>query len=420
MKEKIRETYKDKASAYIAVLDDFDKEGIEYIILNLLVADDNPGDLDVLICNNHQGKVGLILRNNGFSYYTKYEKGQYLWNKYLKGVGFVQFHIYESLHVCGREYFAGSMINTKLQHNIKFHFFVFLIESLYKEKLRVNQYRQYKNSCTISLLQKYVQENSPSHLETIKYILNCYEVGKKISCNERKKYLWKRNFLNRNQIFLWKVLRRIRNLFDGNNIYVLFIGVDGAGKTTLIDQVYQIFAKGGIYPQKRYLGLRESLFAPKKEFRGKKSECISEKTKSYRLPLNFPRFVKLLLYWGEYNIKYLIKVKLHPYGSRTAFLIDRCYVDLLFYYPYQIVRDLLIKYSFVPNKIIFLTGNKDILYRRKEEMGRDRFDMNYNFYYKLASILTDQYNKSVFNIDTTKRDLNEATLMICDYIMGIR
>lgn len=418
MREKIKEIYNDKATAYLAVLDKFDEARIDYVLLNILVADDNPGDLDILFCNYNQNVITQILCENGFSYYAKYEKGQYLWNKYLKGIGFVQFHIYECLQVGRRDYFPICNININLQYNFAFHFFIFIIETLYKGILRKEQYKQYKQACNVELLKKYVKENSPTYLDSVDYVVKCYEENEEINPSRRNHYLWQGNRINKYLILLWKSIRRIKNLFRQDNISVLFIGVDGAGKTTLIDLIYKIFAKGGIFPQKRYLGLRESLFTPKGNGISKKNS-ISEKLEIYRHPLNLLRFIKLLLYWGEYNVKYLVNVKLHPYGSRTTFLIDRCYFDLLFYYPYPIVRELFIRYSLIPDKVVFLTGDRDILYGRKKEMEKKRFDMNYNFYYKLISNLTDKYNKSVFYIDTTIHDLNETKISICDYIMGV-
>ena len=417
MRERILDIYKEKAPSYLTVLNQFDKAGVEYVLLNLLVADDNPGDLDVLICNCHQTETAQILVDNGFSYYTKYEKGQYLWNKYLNGIGFVQIHIYESLHVCGREYFAASKINKKLQKDTIFNFFVFLIETLYKGKLRFDQYQQYKTICDVDMLLEFVQDNSPLYIDSVKYILRCYENKVEINNNEIQSLLWKGNSINKYRIVLWKLFRRFINLFRRDNISVLFIGIDGAGKSTQIEKVYKIFSKGGIFPVSIYLGLKNSMFSPKERVVEKKTENPMIEQENHVHPLTFLRFSKLMLYWLEYNIKYLLKIKLHPYGSRTTYLIDRCFFDLLYYYPYSIINFLFIKLSFVPDRIIFLSGNEEMLYERKKEMGRPKFHTLYNFYTDLAACLVHKYKKNVKVVDTTKISIESATYDICDYIM---
>ena len=418
MKERIREIYKEKSDTYLSVLEEFGNAGVEYVLLNLLVADDNPGDLDILFCNCNQNVVTQILIDNGFSYYTEYESGQHLWNKYLKGKGFVQFHIYESLRVCGREYFPLSNIDVNLRHDFAFHFFVFIIETLYKGILRIEQYKQYKQFCSIELLKEYVKVKSPIFLDSVEYIVECYEENEEINPSRRNYYLWQGNRICKYQILLWKSIRRLKNLFRQDNIPVLFIGVDGAGKSTQIESVSKIFSKGGLFPVTSYMGLKNSVFSPKqKTFFEAKDDAFEVNPVSCKLPLSFLRFCKLFLYWFEYNIKYLFKIRLHPYGSQSVYLIDRCYLDLLFYYPYSIVRKMFICFSFMPNKIVFLTGNADVLYNRKQEMKRPRFDANYFFYKELVHILEEDYSKDIFEVDSSHNNISEITKRICDFIM---
>ena len=49
MKEKLRLIYNSKAKYYLQVLNEFDNDNLSYVLLNYLIPDDNPGDLDVLI-----------------------------------------------------------------------------------------------------------------------------------------------------------------------------------------------------------------------------------------------------------------------------------------------------------------------------------------------------------------------------------
>ena len=52
MKEKLRLIYNSKAKYYLQVLNEFDNANLSYVLLNYLIPDDNPGDLDVLISLN--------------------------------------------------------------------------------------------------------------------------------------------------------------------------------------------------------------------------------------------------------------------------------------------------------------------------------------------------------------------------------
>ena len=418
MREKIQQIYNQKAGAYLDVLDDFDKFNIDYILLNLLVPDDNPGDLDILIFGSNISRTNIILEAHDFVFYANYEKGQVLWNKYIKGTGFVQIHVYDSLFICGREYFDKCLIEKQLSNKIEFHFYIFLVETLFKAKLRSTQYLEYKSRCSLSNLLVFINSVSPQNIIIAKYVIECYESTHIIDHHKRNYLLWRNRPFERTKALLVKCGRRIRAFLRNDNIYVLFLGVDGAGKTTLTEEVYKVFAKGGIFPKRYYLGLRDSYFTPKRSGNYQK---FQDKTKyegtNYHLPLTPLRFCKIILYWLEYNLKYLKKVGLHPYGVRTLFLIDRSYLDLLRFYPYTVVKTLLIKFSFIPHKIVFLSGDEETLYNRKKEMTRKEYHERFIFYSELVGQLQTYYKKNVIYVDTTKEQIENIIFSISDYIM---
>lgn len=419
MKERIRQIYKDKAEAYLEVLEGFDNYGIPYILLNTLVSDDNPGDLDVLLCDGMLNDVQSILINHGFEYYTEYEKGQTLWNKYLDGIGFVQFHIYDSLYVCNKEYFPSHQINRNLKDSCLFHFYVFLIESLYKMKLRRSQYREYRRTCSIDSVINYVAGVYPDFMSAVNYIIHCYENNRNISPTARDQYLWAGRKLAKWSSIIKRLLRRLNRLFHRNDIFVLFLGVDGSGKSTQIDMVYNVLSKGGLYPQKLYMGLRESRFVKKKDTYVHKSLSSSQMDSSPILPLTLFRLLKLFLFWLEYNSKYLLKIVFCPFGVKTVYLIDRCYVDLLFFYPYLIVENLFLKWSFVPNKIVFFTGNENVLYDRKQEMSQERFHLLYMFYSNLSPKISSLGGKVTKICDTTRAKPLQIRNEILNFIVDL-
>ena len=416
MKEKIRQIYREKAEAYLEVLEEFDNHGISYVLLNTLVADDNPGDLDVLLCDGMFNEVKPVLSSHGFEYYTKYEKGQYLWNKYLPGIGFVQFHIYNSLSACEKQYFPSQLINKELQTNYAFNFLVFLIESLCKSKLRIIQYREYVERCPKEQLISYVNEVNRSLLEIVLFAIDAYEINA-LDNSKAKSLLWGKRTTSKIFSYTRKIIRRIVHLFEGGDETVLFLGVDGAGKSTLIDGVSSVFSKGGILPKSCYLGIRESIFS-----KGQAHEVNTETDHSadddviHKIPLSLMRFVKILLMWVEYNIKYLLKIKFSSYGVKTLYLVDRCYLDIMQFYPYKIVDILFLHLSMMPKQVVFLTGNMDELYNRKKEMSHKRYQQVYTFYNKILQKMKEKTCKKIIIIDTTKESTSNSILTISDFI----
>lgn len=416
MKERIREIYKEKSDAYLSVLEEFDKAGVGYVLLNILVADDNPGDLDVLLCNPCRDFVTKVLKRNGFDYYTRYEKGQYLWNKYIKGIGFVQFHIYESLCAFEKTYFPSGLINKDLQNNVNFHFLVFLVETLCKFKLRGNQYQEYRRKCPKEEVFAYVKKLNPALLGAIKYAIECYE-NNTISADMAQALLWRGRSLNKLLSRLYKLLRRSAHFFKKNDIVVLFLGVDGAGKSTLVDGVNRIFSKGGYLPKKCYFGIKNSKLSRKNGSSEHSVQAsVYEDKPIKQIPLNLPRLIKLVLMWLEYNVMYLRRITLSSYGVKTLFLIDRCYIDILLFYPYRIVEFLFLKFSFMPNKVVFLTGNMDELYARKKEMSFSRYQQIFEFYDGIQQKFKEMQSKQIRVVDTTRESANKSIITIADFI----
>lgn len=416
MKERIREIYKEKSNAYLSVLEEFDKAGVGYVLLNILVADDNPGDLDVLLCNPCRDFVTKVLKRNGFDYYTRYEKGQYLWNKYINGIGFVQFHIYESLCAFEKTYFPSVLINKDLQNNVNFHFLVFLVETLCKFKLRGNQYQEYRRKCPKEEVFAYVKKLNPALLGAIKYAIECYE-NNIISADMAQALLWRGRSFNKLLSRLYKLLRRSAHFFKKNDIVVLFLGVDGAGKSTLVDGVNHIFSKGGYLAKKCYFGIRNSKLS-RKNGSSERSDQVSdyEDRLIKQIPLNLPRMFKLVLMWLEYNVKYLRHITLSSFGVKTLFLIDRCYLDILLFYPYRIVEFLFLRFSLMPRRIVFLTGDMEELYNRKKEMSFSRYKQVYEFYDDILKKMRWMSSKHILVVDTTKEEANKSITTIADFI----
>lgn len=404
MREKIASIYCNKAFYYTEVLDSFDEEGIEYVLLNVLVSDDTPGDLDILIVNQPYKTIKRVLARKGFLYYTKYETGQYIWNKYINSIGFVQIHCYMKFAFHGKDYLKGYLLSNNDSNSLLFQFYVFLIESYFKGKRRDIQFEEYKNRSSEQDVLSLAKSVSRKSFMICSQMMDVYDNNKEI-------------IHHHNRLFsIGRLLRRFKGLIKRKDRRVLFIGVDGAGKSSIVDGVYNVFSKGGIFPKKVYLGLRNSRFnrtIPQQEDSNEPTHICAQS--SHLSHKGVFRIIKLLLYWCEYNLRYLSHTCI-PNSADTVFLIDRCYIDLLRYYHSGIAKWLFLKASLYPKKIVFLTGGKDIIYERKKEFSKEEFDRIYAFYSNIREHLNNE-NASYLLMDTTAKSLKESIYEVCNYIM---
>ena len=70
MKEKIKSIYGLKSEYYIEILDEIKSNEVNFILLNFVVPDSNPGDMDIMINKYDKLLVEKILKKNKFNHYT--------------------------------------------------------------------------------------------------------------------------------------------------------------------------------------------------------------------------------------------------------------------------------------------------------------------------------------------------------------
>jgi hypothetical protein len=215
-----------------------------------------------------------------------------------------------------------------------------------------------------------------------------------------------------------RIIRRLCRIFCRGDKKVLFIGVDGAGKSSISEGVSRIYAKGGMFPRIVYLGLKDSVFNNRKERKPEKTErsnIVSQKQRELGICVLIRNF-KTLLYWAEYNIKYTLLTSF-PNSAPTVYLIDRCYIDLLRYYPTAFARWLFLKTSLYPPKIVLLTGDKRVLYERKREFSEVEFTKIYDFYKDVENSFDNKRGVQLLKVDTTGITLEESIRRVSDFIM---
>ncbi len=414
MKEKIQEIYREKSTYYLELLDEMEKlESLRYLIINFLIPDDNPGDMDIIIGKKDHVKIEKVLIKNGFKFYYNYNTNQYLWNKYVPNIGYIQFHIYVDFCFYGKRILKFEDIYTgdKIP-DYKMEYLLFLLESFFKNEFKVNKFRAFDK------INFEKNNNHRFHQITI-FIEKSYR-------NSTKSVVSGFDFFKTNHIFyfnylgilLLKKLKRLISL-NRNTCFVVLAGVDGSGKSTIIQSLISVSNKGGVFSREYYFGLKNSFINkmlkrlkknnseikindddPSKETNG------GNKTKG----LLYGSFTTIiaLLYWIEYNVKWIV-LRNNLIIPRNYLFIDRTYLDLIYYHNSRMIRDLFLKYSFKPDYFVLLVGNPHELAKRKSEYNVTELDKQQEFYWELFS---SSSLKQKISIDTTTTDINDVVFSI--------
>lgn len=414
MKEKIEQIYKSKGKYYLEVIDEIDKtELLKYILLNFLIPDDNPGDLDIMIGKKDLGKFEKVLIKNGFKFYYKYNTNQYLWNKYIPQIGYIQFHIYVDFCFYGKRILKFEDIYTgdKIP-NYKVEYLLFVIESFFKNEFKISKFKSFDK---INF-----EKNNNHKLNQISSIIE------KSFRNSTKPSISRFDYFKTNHIFyfnylgvlLLKKLKRLISL-NKNTCFVVLAGVDGSGKSTIIQNLISVTNKGGVFSREYYFGLKSS-FINKMLNRLKKNNSEIEinnddpskgtkgGNKTKRLLYSAFSTIIALMYWIEYNVKWIV-LRNNLIIPRNYLFIDRTYLDLIYYHNSRIIRDLFLKYSFKPNYFVLLVGNPHELAKRKSEYNEIELEKQQKFYWELFS---SSRLKQKISIDTTTTNVNDVVFSI--------
>lgn len=416
MKEKIKSIYGLKYEYYIEILDEIKSNEVNFILLNFIVPDSNPGDMDIMINKHDKLLVEKILKKNKFNHYTNIGSRQILFNKYIPKIGFIQFHLYVGLSFRGKVFSNDLPKLNSDNANINFSFLVFLLESFYRNKYKFYVYNEYKKNISISNLNEYVLLKFPDSKRIIDIIIDVYENNKQTNRFIIFKHKLLVNKFGLCSFWLNKLFKKIKRIGNKDDLFILFIGVDGSGKTLLSKKVSKIFSKGGVFPITTYLGLNESLVSKLSRILSLRKKNIPSSNNSKKTKFGLFKLFQILMFWIEYNLKIFLKFKLFPPSAKSVNLVDRSFMDLLFYNRNNFTKSLLLKYSFRPSHIIHLTGDSSTIYNRKKEGSFSLHKERVLFYDKLFDEILISKEKKV-KIDTTTNIPDLCSKIISDFIM---
>lgn len=381
MKELIADIYQAKSEYYLDFVRQLEEKNIPHILLNFSIPDDNPGDLDVMIDEKEHKIISQILTSLGFDFYYLYNTNQYLWNKYIENIGFIQIHIYVDFSFFGKKLLTFKQLFTGSQIlSVELDYALFLIETFYKNEFKKKKEKNevFQKEIKSDIFEILLQQTLKNQSKLILFSRDNFKQG-----NLTKKQLYS-SILHHNKASglvylltfnLKKIVKKL--ILKKNYTSIAFVGVDGAGKSTVVSQLKSILAKGGIFPQSKYFGIRTGFIFKFKNRLSRNDEqtnrSTTSKTESKKENAK-KEFVKSsynmvigILYWIEYNLKWILKIKLGITNAKSVFLIDRTYFDILYFHDNKALYFLFFKCSFKPDYLIFLRGDLEVLYNRTKE-----------------------------------------------------
>ncbi|MCK4886896.1 MAG: hypothetical protein KAS96_05870, partial [Planctomycetes bacterium] len=393
---------------YIDFLAALDAAKSKYILLNFIVPDNDPGDMDIVIPFDEYEKAVHIMRQQAYYMRGEFNTGQFLWNKYVDQVGFIQIHIHVDYSFFGRKIISfNDLYNGESVLTIEKEYVLFLVETFYKNNYSCKQYKygNFQKILDKARLDVLVAQDYGNIRSIINKAKRNYDTKNRISKLMFLFHLFKENrfklLINLFSHIRKKILKQV--LPNKKDIFVVLLGVDGSGKTTLANNIQATCAKGGIFTKIIYMGIKNSIV---NNVRGIFASTLKKTDSVSANPEKEPGLLKKIyvilvgiLYWVEYNLKWIFKIKLKAVNTQTLWLLDRSYLDVLVNYKSQFLSCLFLKFSFKPDMVFFLVAEVDELYARKQERNNSELRTISGKYTLLADLVSSS-NLTSYILDT--------------------
>lgn len=339
----------------------FDKHGIYHDILNSSIPiPEAPGDIDIFVSENDYENALMILEKEGlFVQATRSNYDNQLIALTPSGL-ILQVHLQSRMQYWDKAVLYYDEIREKLKKD------PLLVEYMYFLVRCANE--QISSDKIIFKRQYYDNTVAPLDRTSAENIL--LERGVPCTFQKSRSLQLRQRVLHTVLKITFKLRRRILGP-NRKDFFVIFLGVDGAGKSTAIRRLTAAVEKQ-LQISLHYHGLRKSLVWKILQYIKIKHESKSSLVRVSKSALKSPSYKRIgklgsllsILYLIEYRIRIaLINGLRSPY---TKFhFCDRSYLDHLLYRPFPWNKKWFIpKNSF----IVYLNGDPELINARKPEL----------------------------------------------------
>ncbi len=198
-------------------------------------------------------------------------------------------------------------------------------------------------------------------------------------------------------------------------MFIVFLGVDGSGKTTMVDGLTEWLKKEMPKTKINYFH-----FCPTKRYNKKGSIAVTNPhaLPTYNIPINIIKDIFILwnFFVGGRKVKKLLK-------KGETVIIDRYYYDLLIDpLRYRLLnltyRKYLIKSVLEPDGVFYCIGDSSQIYQRKKETSIEDIIIQQNRILQVVNLMNSERARWV-EVNTTKNDKNSSLNIIKINIMKI-
>jgi len=360
------------------------------------------GDLDLIISLKCRDRVFRILKSSDYRLYANINTNQYIFAKLGTTGALVLIHIHFDLYLYGKKYFdLEEAYESDFALKKEYQIYSMILFCLAKGKVRDFE--------RIFLESSNIAQNDKVYSSSLKFLTrNSF----KLSYFNKFKFFINSNFLSFTDYILRNMFNKFKSLFLSRNINFVFVGVDGAGKSTLIDNVSGTIGHGFVV-KTDYFGLKESLVnqhlgspVASHGVSGGNNFAVRNRILSLRNTLMMLKSILLLTEYTARLFKRRLRFSLIP----IIWLDDRSFIDRMFYDHKFLIRVyclLLRNYTFV-----FVSGNIEKLYERKAPVPLQVMTLQNDFYRDFASRL----NK-VLLLDSTELNQDECSQKTLESIL---
>jgi len=411
---------------YKKVLDDLSTQ-FNFVLFNLpvyITYESVGSDVDIVVPSKDYSDVCNYFLKNGFIPHIRHiNSHQTAFSKYIKAENkYLMFHIHADVSFMGIKFFdfqtiydqSELMANTGYRYVSLYHdASICLLEFFLKKKLKA------KSKVAKFLDQDCFEEKNL--IKPIEFVLKFYNKGLTPSVASQLNFY----FLYGSSVMplIAYCHRAIFSRFGFLDVkrhgkLVFFIGLDGSGKTTLINSTMLALQTGFMPIRYRYMGSKVTLlqrFMTLRAGSANRTFGYSSISKAHNRPIIF-RWLLCFYYIFEYLIRSFGDM-IFLRSQNNLVLYDRGFYDKLLN-PDRSLDDLYFSLLPKPDLVVFLTGDPEVLWERKKEFSLPKFQQMASSYGKLVSFLGRKKIR-VLSVDTTTKSPEEATDMIVKEIDNI-